>query len=46
MQTGSVFTLNGTVLAALASGEHRIMVIAVDKNSVPWSGELAITVTD
>ncbi|MCL2410358.1 MAG: hypothetical protein FWC97_01825 [Treponema sp.] len=45
-QTGSSFVLSGDTLSALAVGEHRIMVIAVDTNGTPWSGEVAVTVTD
>ena len=44
-QTGGTFTLSGSSLQALGNGEHRVMVIAI-RNGIPWSGEVAFTVTD
>lgn len=44
-QTGGTFNLNNVAITSLPNGEHRLMVIAFTDN-IPWSGEIAFTVTD
>ena len=44
-ETTGTFNLSGTPLNALPNGEHRLMVLAFS-NNVPWSREIAFTITD